>query len=274
MSEPTLLPDRAVISISGQDARHFLKGIVTQDLDRLAPETAVFSALLTPQGKIIADFFVVDANDSLLVDCDKANAPGLLKRLTLYKLRAKVSIDLVETLFVLAVDSKPSTAGLENAHVYRDVRCDGLGWRMIAPNNTGHASTRYDENRIAHGVPEFGKDFGPDAMFLMDVNYDALNAVSYKKGCFVGQEVSSRMKRKGEPRRRTLIAEFEGEAAKNGGDVTAGGTKLGELMSRAGNIALASIRMDRWGKAKTEKTPIECGGQAVQLRVPDYLEQG
>ena len=127
---------------------------------------------------------------------------------------------------------------------------------------------------IGVGVPEFGRDFGPDEMFLLDVNYDALNAVSYKKGCFIGQEVSSRMKRKGEVRRRTLIAEFKEAAPEKGTEITAGAAKLGELMSSGGNLALASIRMDRWQKAAAENTPVECGDMALHLRVPEYLEQG
>ncbi len=269
MSEPKHLPDRAVIRLSGEARRSFLQGIITQDMDRLAPGAAIFSALLTPQGKILADFFVVETDDALFIDCDTANAPTLTKRLTLYKLRAKVSIDSDESLCVLAGDTKPS---IECATSYLDPRHAKLGWRMIASSDEVKPASEYEAKRIAAGVPEFGKDFGPDETFLLDVNYDALNAVSYKKGCFIGQEVSSRMKRKGEARRRTLIAEFSGPAPGKGAEVTAGETRLGELMSGAGNLALASIRMDRWQKAAAENAPIECGGNALHLRVPEYLE--
>ena len=111
-------------------------------------------------------------------------------------------------------------------------------------------------------------------MFLLDVNYDALSAVSYKKGCFVGQEVSSRMKRKGEARRRTLVAEFDGAPPPKGSAVTAGGSTLGEIMSGADGLALAAIRLDRCEKARTEETLVECGGRELRLRIPGCLEQG
>lgn len=271
MSKPGLLPDRAVIRLSGEGRRAFLHDIVTQDVDRLTPENAIFSALLTPQGKILADFFVANAGDDLLIDCDRENAPALVKRLMLYKLRARVNIDLDASLHVLASADKPSFDG---ATVFKDPRLEGLGWRAIVPAGDETESNDYEARRIALGVPEFGRDFGPDEMFLLDVNYDALNAVSYKKGCFVGQEVSSRMKRKGEARRRTVIATFDGPAPEKGSAITAGGANLGEMMSGAEGAALACIRMDRREKAETEKTPAECAGREVRLRVPGYLEQG
>lgn len=271
MNEPRQLTDRAVVRLTGDERRSFLQGIITQDMDRLTPETAVFSALLTPQGKILTDFFVAETDNALLIDCDRVNAPALIKRLSLYKLRAKVSIDLDESLCVIAGDEKPS---IERAASYRDPRHEQLGWRTIDSAGDYAANEQYDSTRIALGIPEFGRDFGPDEMFLLDVNYDALNAVSYKKGCFIGQEVSSRMKRKGEVRRRTLIAEFKEAAPEKGTEITAGAAKLGELMSCAGNLALASIRMDRWQKAEAENSPVECGGMALHLRVPEYLEQG
>lgn len=271
MNEPRQLSDRAVVRLSGDERRSFLQGIITQDMDRLTPETAIFSALLTPQGKILADFFVAETGNALLIDCEKSNAPAFMKRLSLYKLRAKVSIDLDESLCVIAGEEKPST---EHAASYRDPRHDQLGWRVIGSARDHAANEQYESKRIALGIPEFGRDFGPDEMFLLDVNYDALNAVSYKKGCFIGQEVSSRMKRKGEVRRRTLIAEFKEAAPEKSAEITAGATKLGELMSSAGNLALASIRMDRWRKAEAENMPVECGGMALHLRVPEYLEQG
>lgn len=271
MSEPSPLPDRAVIRLSGEGRRTFLQGVITQDMDRLTPEHAIFSALLTPQGKILADFFVTDAGDDLLIDCDRENAPALVKRLTLYKLRAKVSINLDESLCILASDNKPSFGG---ASVFKDPRHKGLGWRAIIAAGDYTESNDYEARRIGLGVPEFGRDFGLDDMFLLDVNYDALNAVSYKKGCFVGQEVSSRMKRKGDPRRRTVIAAFDGPAPDKGTKITAGAATLGELMSGADKLALAAVRMDRWAKAEAEETPMECDGRKVRLRVPEYLEQG
>jgi folate-binding protein YgfZ len=262
------LPDRAVIRLSGEDRRSFLQGLVTQDLEALNNERAVFAALLTPQGKILFDFYVVAADNAFLIDCNAEAAPALVKRLTLYKLRAKVSMAIDETLRVLASEHE-----IHDGVAYADPRLAGLGWRAIVGAQESSGAADYHRRRIALGVPEFGKDFASDEMFLTDVNYDALNAVSYKKGCFIGQEVSSRMKRKGEVRRRTLIAEFEGAPPAKGAAVTAGDSTLGEIMSSAGGEALAQIRLDRWEKARAEGTLIECGGRELRLRIPAYLEQ-
>ncbi len=270
MSEHLLLPDRAVVEVTGEDRRPFLQGIITQDIERLTPESAIFSALLTPQGKILADFFVIDAGEAFLIDCDKANAAVLVKRLTLYKLRAKVAIKVDDGLCVIAGAGQTERNDIFD---YQDPRHEALGWRAIAPVGDHDVNDAYDAQRISLGVAEFGKDFSADEKFLSDVNYDALNAVSYKKGCFIGQEVSSRMKRKGGVRRRTLVAECDGPAPAPGASVTAGDATLGEVMSGAANVALANVRLDRWEKAKSEGTPVECGGKALRLRIPAYLEQ-
>ena len=268
MSDSELLSGRAVIRLTGEDRLTFLQGIITQDMKRLDAEPAIFSALLTPQGKILFDFFMAKTADALLIDCDAETAPALLKRFALYKLRAKVGLEIDETLKVAA-----SANELKDGVAFRDPRAPELGWRAIV-SDAGAAGDAYDRRRIAAGVPEFGSDFSSDEMFLLDVNYDALAAVRYKKGCFVGQEVSSRMKRKGEARRRTLVADFEGAPPPKGSPVTAGDSTLGEIMSGADGVALAAIRLDRWEKARTEEIPVECGGRELRLRIPAYLEQG
>ncbi|WP_165793457.1 YgfZ/GcvT domain-containing protein [Hyphococcus luteus] len=269
MSQTERLSDRAVIRLEGEDRLSFLQGVVTQDLDRLKEAPAIFAALLTPQGKILFDFFIVKADGALYLDCNAEAAPALLKRLSLYKLRAKVALEIDESLHVVASESE-----LNEGFAFADPRLAALGWRALVENGDDAEDGDYDRRRIAHGVPEFGKDFASDEMFLLDVNYDALAGVSYKKGCFIGQEVSSRMKRKGDPRRRTAIATFEGPAPEKGAAITAGGSTLGEIMSGTGTGALAMIRLDRWEKAETEETPVECGGAALLLQIPAYLEQG
>ena len=270
MSSTTHLNDRAVIRISGDDRRDFLQGLVTQDLGRLSPDSAVFAALLTPQGKILFDFFIVDAGDSFLLDCHADAAPALAKRLTLYKLRAKVSVEIDESLAVAASVEKPD---IDDGHVFADPRLHALGYRAIVSASavSGNASD-YHQRRIALGVPELGQDFGSEEMFLLDVNYDVLNGVSYKKGCFVGQEVTSRMKRKGEARRRTLIAAFDGKVPKKGASVVAGESNLGDLMSGGNGKALALIRLDRLEQAKAASLSPECEGRPLRLHFPDYLQ--
>ena len=270
MSEPILLSDRAVIRLSGEDRISFLQGIITQDVELLKKRSSIFAALLTPQGKILFDFLIALQGDTLLIDCNKETAPALLKRLSLYKLRAKVSLEIDDTLQIIA-----SPQEIKDNVSFADPRTPALGWRAIV-NNGNHSSdnNEYDQRRIALGVPEFGKDFGSDEVFLLDVNYDALSGVNYKKGCFIGQEVTSRMKRKGEVRRRTLIAVFDGEAPEKGAPVTAGASTLGDIMNHADGKALALIRLDRWEKAKAENTAVMCGNTELQLCIPAYVEQG
>ncbi len=270
MSEPVALSDRAVIRLTGEDRRIFLQGLITQDIEILSPDRALFAALLTPQGKILFDFFIVENNGELLFDCSAAAAAALVKRLTLYKLRAKVVIEIDQSLSVAASESKIDRGG---AVTFRDPRLEALGWRAITPGKPNGGDMDYEQRRISLGAPEFGKDFASDEIFLLDVNYDALDAVSYKKGCFVGQEVTSRMKRKGEVRKRTLIAEFDGSPPAKGASVTAGDSTLGEILSGCGGRALALIRLDRWGKTKSSGLAPVCDGRALQLLVPDYMKQ-
>lgn len=269
MTLSAALPDRAVIRLSGEDRKAFLQGLVTQDVETLAPGGAMFTALLTPQGKILFDFFVIDTGDAYLLDCWRKAASDLVKRLSLYKLRAKVKLEIDDALSV-AVSEKDCS---DHAIIaYRDPRLDDLGWRAILENAAGEAGA-YDNRRIALGVPEFGKDFGANEVFPLDVNYDALNAVSYQKGCFIGQEVASRMKRKSDIRKRTLVVEYDDPALAKGSAIMAGDSKLGETMSSSPGKALAMIRLDRWEKAKAAGVEPAIEGGKLRLHIPDYLEQ-
>ena len=270
MSEPAHLSNRAVIRLSGDDRRSFLQGLISQDVESLTENQAIFATLLTPQGKILFDFFVIEDSDALLIDCHATTAESLLKRLTLYKLRAAVSLALEPDLSVLAAQEPMSETG---AVVYRDPRLDALGWRAVSLHKAADGVADYDARRMALGVPECERDFAADDIFLLDVNYDALNAVNYKKGCFVGQEVTSRMKRKGSVRKRTLIATFDGAAPAKGAPISAGESTIGEILSAVDGVALALIRLDRWEKAQEAQSSPICEERPLQLTVPDYLKQ-
>ncbi len=262
-------PDRLVIRLSGEDRQTFLQGLVTQDLDGLSAGSAIFTSLLTPQGKILFDFFVVDTGDDFWIDCQAEMAPALVKRLTLYKLRAKVTVAVDDSLFVTtSVDEMSVETGI----AFVDPRLTQMGWRAISTTNQGADTASYHQRRIALGVPECGSDFSAEEMFLLDVNYDALAGVSYKKGCFVGQEVTSRMKRKGEIRRRTIIASFDGAAPPRGTPITAGESTIGEILSGNDGQALAFVRQDRWEKAREKGDHPNCGGLVLNLSFPAYLE--
>ena len=232
---------------------------------------AAFAALLTPQGKILFDFFVIGIPDQFLIDCHRDSAAALLKRLTLYKLRADVSMAVDEDVCVVVSGEESDNAVAS----FADPRLDALGWRAVdRKERRADSHPSYKEKRIALGVPEFGDDFAEEGMFLLDVNYDVLNGVSYKKGCFVGQEVTSRMKRKGDARRRTLMAQFDGDPRwRKPPAVTARRDDAGGNPSeRLRASALALIRVDRWERARSEGVSPQCEGRALQLVVPDYLE--
>lgn len=275
MSEPFLLSDRAVLKIAGPDARGFLQGIVTQNVEALAPGGAAFSALLTPQGKILFDFILVATAEGFLIDCFAEAAEGLAKRLSLYRLRAKVTIETLPG-FAVAASKGPAPAAPAGVTVFADPRLPALGHRLIGPREAlslEPGDGDHQRRRISLGVPEFGRDFASDEVFLTDVDYDALHAVDYKKGCFIGQEVTSRMKRKGEIRKRTVMLRAEGTAPGKGTPVTAGEAALGEVLSGVDGTSLALLRMDRLADAERAGVQIVAGGRAVRVFIPDWLER-
>lgn len=255
------LSSRAVLSLRGEDATSFLQGLVTQDV---ASEKASFAALLTPQGKILFDFFMVPVEGGYLLDCAAASAPSLLKRLSMYKLRAKVTLAHEAGLSVFI---GPAPAAFAQ---FSDPRLPALPVRRIGPPvASADADEAYDLLRLSLGVPEFGREFAGDEVFLLDVNYDLLGAVSYKKGCFIGQEVTSRMKRKGEVRKRTLIA--AGSSLAKGEAVMAGGLAIGEILSVRSQTGLALIRIDRLAEATAVGEPLTVAGGPVAISSPAYM---
>lgn len=255
------LGSRAVLSLMGEDATAFLQGLVTQDVTGTTP---VFAALLTPQGKILFDFHLVPIDGGYLIDCGAITAPALLKRLTLYKLRAKVTLATEEGLGVFLGEYCGARA------TFTDPRLAALGVRTIAARSDApSAEDAYDALRLATGVPEFGRDFAGEEVFLLDVNYDALAGVSYRKGCFVGQEVTSRMKRKGEIRKRTLIV--RGAMLEKGAALVAGDTTVGEVMSHRGGVGLALVRVDRLAEVNAAGMAIATGGATASFETPPYL---
>lgn len=249
MTERNSLPGRAVVAIAGEDTPTFLAGLVTNGPPA---EGSCFSALLTPQGKVLFDFHIQKANNGYWIDIDADAVDTFVKRLTLYRLRAKVEI---------SVDSGHS------------VCIDSAGNRTIEiAGDIPHRSIEsYHVHRIAAGVPEWGADFGSDEVFPMDVNFDLLAGVDYKKGCFVGQEVASRMKRKGEARKRTLIATFNGRPPAKETPIIAGASTLGHIMSGADGKALALVRLDRLKNAQDNNETIIADGRDLTLSFPPYM---
>lgn len=254
------LPGRGVLAVSGPDAVSLLQGLVTANVANLSEGEVTHAALLTPQGKVLSAFFTWRTPDGLLLDTAPGDAEALAKRLTLYKLRAKAEIaDASDQLAPWVGDE-----GLEGSRP--DPRTSAMGARWLAAPGEGDAGA-YHARRVALGVPEFGADYTTSEVFPMDANLDALGAVDYKKGCFVGQEVASRMYRKGEVRKRSW--RVTGEAPLTvGASVTAGASTLGTITSADGTAGIALVRVDRVAAAEG---PIQADGMLVMLAPPDYL---
>jgi tRNA-modifying protein YgfZ len=279
-----LLPDRGVIKVAGDGARNFLQGLVTADIVKLKPGAACFGALLTPQGKIIADFIVAEApaNDGggFFLDVSRALVAALMQKLNLYKLRAKVVIeDLSEILGVLAAwdGSGTTKQGLS----YADPRLPALGWRvMLPPHLAGDAAAElgatmvdpaaYDAHRIALGVPAGGRDFSYGDAFPHETDMDQLGGVDFAKGCYVGQEVVSRMEHRGTARTRAVPVRYDGAAPAAGAAVNAGDRQVGAMGSSAAGRGVALLRLDRVAEALSRGEELHCDGVTLHLVKPDW----
>jgi folate-binding protein YgfZ len=260
------LTDRAVIALSGPEACAFLQGLVTNDVQKAAPRRPLYCALLTPQGKILFDFLVIESDGTLLLDCRREAREGLIKRLSLYKLRAKVEVKPRDDLVIFA-----GLGGEAMPGGFADPRLLALGTRAIAAKAEIQAQTgpdRYHALRLELGVPEAG-DFGSDKMFALDADLDELHAVSFDKGCYVGQELTARMKHRGTARKRLLaLVTHDGSPLARDVPVTASGQEIGAVASVHGPRGFAIIRLDRLADAAA---PFEAGGTAVNITKPSWL---
>lgn len=260
MSSPVLLDHRSALIVSGPDAEGFLQGIVTVSSQNMAQGDMRYGALLTPQGKIIADMILQRTDEGFLIDCDKTAAPALLKRLNMFRLRAAVAIADRSDLAVFAFDGAPDPRS-------KDAPRRRIASRAAAaPADAG----RYHAARIAAGLPEQGADFASEDVFPADVNMDLVGGIDFSKGCFVGQEVVSRMKRRGTARRRTLVAKFDADISAPC-PVLAGGFEIGTLTSVAQDIGLARVRIDRLAEAQAKGEPVTAGGVALAFDDPPWL---
>lgn len=271
-----VVADRAVFSVTGPDAASFLAGLVTCSVEPRAglhPHPA-FGALLTPQGKVLFDFFLVPIPDGFLVDAPSQQRDALMKRLGFYKLRARVSVagsDL--SVGVIAPEAAAPPAARA---VYPDPRLAALGTRLVLPAGATLADAfDVEAARIANAVPKSGVDFAFGDVFPADVNMDALAGVDFAKGCFVGQEVVARMKHRGTPRWRTLAVAAATPLPPPGTAVTAAGKPLGTLGSALPDgPGLALLRIDRVAEARRDGVPILAGAAALTVSLPRYAPFG
>lgn len=282
------LTDRGVIKVSGEDARAFLNGLVTTDVTLLRPGLGRFGALLTPQGKITVDFLITETpaghGGGFLIDAPRPLAKGLADKLGFYKLRAKVAVEnlsdshLSDSLGVLAVwDGEPS---MKPDLAFADPRHEALGWRILVPEELKQKvadligadlvnEAAYEAHRVLAGVPRGGLDFMYSDAFPHEANMDRLHGVDFDKGCYVGQEVVSRMQHRGTARTRVVRVTLEDFSPEAGIPVVAGDKPVGTMGSTAGGHGIALLRTDRVADALDAGLKLSAGGLALRLTDPN-----
>jgi tRNA-modifying protein YgfZ len=259
------LENRALIAVGGEDWRSFLQGLLTQDVETLAPGELRFGALLTPQGRLLFDLFIVGRPDSdgggCWLECAAERRASLLQRLTIYRLRAKVTLALDETPVLAAWGSGPAGDGWMT-----DPRLAALGWRGYGVGGAvaDASEADYEAHRLALGVPG-PADWGSETNYPLEADFDLLNGIDFKKGCFVGQETTSRMKRRGQIKTRMLPIVFEGDPPAFGAEVLAGELRAGEVLSGADGRAMALLRLDRIAGSLT------VDGRPVRVERPGWI---
>jgi hypothetical protein len=234
---------------------------LTQDVESLADGEVRFAALLTPQGRLLYDLFVVGQGDGALLDVAAEYRDALLQKLTLYRLRAKVELAASETRVYAAWGDDAPGGWL------RDSRLDPLGWRAYGALGPTTDEAAYDAHRLSMGVPG-SADWGSEKTYPIEANFDLLNGIDFRKGCFVGQETTSRMKRRGVIKSRMLPLVFDGAAPAPGTEVLAGDLRAGEVLSGTDGRAMALMRLDR-----AEAGGLTSEGRTVEVARPDWLDQ-
>jgi tRNA-modifying protein YgfZ len=260
------LPDRAFVRITGADAEHFLQNLITTDLGPLGAKEYRPGALLTPQGKILFDFLISRSDDGFVIDIRADQLDAFVRRMTMYKLRAAVTIEILPETGVTASWGE---AG-DGASDFR-FTLGGIELRR-QPGRIGDAGDRagYDALRILHGVPESAADYALQDAFPHDVLFDKAGGVSFRKGCYVGQEVVSRMQHRATARRRLVIVSAEAPLPGTGTEITIGGKTIGALGTVAGARGLAIIRIDKAGAAMAVGEPILAGEVPVTVALPGW----
>jgi folate-binding protein YgfZ len=255
------LPSRALIAVGGEDWRSFLQGLLTQDVETLQPGEARFGALLTPQGRLLYDLFIVGREDGCWLDCATDKRAALLQRLAIYRLRAKVTLATDETAVWAAWGE-----GVAGEGWVRDPRIAELGWRGYGADSLPNASEAdYERHRLEVGAPG-PADWGEDSAYPLEADFDLLNGVDFKKGCFVGQETTSRMKRRGAIKSRMLPLRFDGAAPAHGAEILAGTLRAGEVLSGDEGRAMALVRLDR-----IEGAALTVDGRPCEVVRPEWM---
>ena len=255
----SLVPHRGVIAVGGPDRVEFLQGLISNDTTKVAPGRAIWAALLTPQGRFLNDMFVVDGgNDTLLLETERDRAAALAKKLRMYTLRSKVAVEDRSPSLEIAVvygEQFAAPGSVGSAVAFADPRLDALGYRIIAPASQAASLLRehglteapladYEALRLSLGVPDGSRDLPVEKALLLESGFDELNGVDWKKGCYMGQELTARTKYRGLIKKRLFPVSVEGEAPAPGTTIHKDGQEVGELRSGSGNRAIAMLQLD------------------------------
>lgn len=286
-----VLEDRGLLSLGGEDRSTFLQGLISNDITKVAADRAVYASLLTAQGRFLHDFFIAESNGAYIIDAEAARLDDLRRRLMLYRLRSKVTIAPLEGQVVVALfgngalpalglnETPGRVASFTGGLAYVDPRLAGMGARAILPGErleavaaAGFAASdrvAYDRLRLSLGVPDGSRDLPVEKALLLENGFDELNGVDWKKGCYVGQEVTARMKYRALVRKRLLPVRLEGGLPEPGTPVVLDGEEAGEMRSAADGWGLALLRLDVVEKAEREGRSLSAGSASVTpLRPP------
>jgi hypothetical protein len=287
------LPDRGVLRVSGEEARTFLQGLISNDVRRLAPERAIYAALLTPQGKFLFDFLIAETSEGLVLDVEGSRRADLLRRLALYRLRAKVRIEDLGAewrVFALMGEGAAARLGLSAGEgsarpfaagvVFVDPRLSRLGARALVPAGGEEAllaagfvpapAADYERHRLALGVPDGSRDIQVDKSFLLESNAEELHGVDFDKGCYVGQELTARSKFRGVIRKRLFRVDVDGPLPAPGTPIVLGAKEAGVMRSGQGSVGLALLRLELVDEARSSGAPLMAGPARVTPVKPDW----
>jgi folate-binding protein YgfZ len=289
------LPARGVIEITGEDRVEFLQGLVSNDVTKVAADRAIYAALLTAQGRYLFDFFIIALGDALYLDAEASRLAELQRRLTLYKLRAKVALSDASARFVIAVawgDSTAPALGLAGESgaakefaggiAYIDPRLNALGARFMLPRENSGAlqqagfvasdADSYDRHRLALGVPDGTRDLTPEKALLMESGFDELNGIDWQKGCYMGQELTARMKYRALVKKRLLPVAIEGGDVAPGTEITQDGSEAGEMLSTRDGRGLALLRLEAVEAAQNNGADLKAGAAIIKPERPGWLK--
>lgn len=295
MADFAILDGRGVLALAGEDRSSFLQGLTSNDVRLVAPAQAVFSALLTAQGKYLHDFFVVDQDDAWLIECEGARRGDLLRRLGAYRLRAKVALSDVTDRWTVAVaygDGAEAAFGLRaiggaavrfaRGIAFVDPRSAAMGVRLVVPRAEARAALisaglteqspdAYDRHRLAQGMPDGSRDLLVEKSTLIEARFDELNAISWTKGCYLGQELTARTRYRGLVKRRLVPVRVEGPLPAPGTPIFRDGREVGEMRSGRDDLGIALLRLEAFVQIKDEESgpPLAAAGATLVPRLID-----